>query len=321
MVQKQAMVAAKKQQLDLEKSKLEKYRKQIEAATIIAPSPGIVVYSQNFWDQNGPVVLKEGVEVRQGQGLIILPDLSSMIAQCKVHEAQMDRVEKGQRVTVRVEALKDQVFTGTVKRVGVLPDNEDGWMNPENKVYATTIALDGDTTMLRPGQSATAEIHVAHKDDVLSVPVQAVLRKGRVNYAWRLGEGSPEAVPVKTGITNDKFVEILDGLALGDRIALSWPTGAREPEFPDLERQLEQEEKDLAAKAAKAGEAETVPESQKPAGAPESPESKDGAGGKDGAAPGTAAPTSATSGSGAGFTSKATTDPKASGVEVPNGAR
>lgn len=249
LVQRGATLSARRQQHEMETVKLEKLRKQLQSAVIRAPIPGIVVYAQ-LWDQYGPAVLKEGLEVRQGQTLIILPDLGSMIAQCRVHEAQVERVRVGQRVTVKVEAFPDAVFTGKVERVGVLPDGEDGWGGSQGKVYATTISLRGEIAELRPGQSASAEIHVAHKDDVLSAPVQTVHRIGRVTYAWRITAAGPEAAPVRCGLMNDQFVEITDGLAEGDRVALAWPAGAKEPEFPELERRLEQEEKDAAARAA-----------------------------------------------------------------------
>ncbi|MFQ5503276.1 MAG: efflux RND transporter periplasmic adaptor subunit, partial [Planctomycetota bacterium] len=252
LVQRLADLNSKKQQKDLEQAKFDKYREQIEAGIVRAPAPGLVVYS-TIGDRRRREPIEEGTEVREGQSIVILPDVSTMKVKASIHESQVERVRAGLPVTMKVDALPDKVFFGRVKRVSVVPDSSSSWFNPEIKLYTTHIDLDGDTTDLRPGQSASVEIQVADLEDVLAVPVHAVHRRGRVLYAWKETASGPLAVPVKTGISNDQFVRILEGLAEGERIYLSEPRGVEAPDFAELNEQLlqetEQRQRDLASTA------------------------------------------------------------------------
>jgi hypothetical protein len=67
--------------------------------------------------------------------------------------------------------------------------------------------------------------------DTLPVPLQAVYRDRAVNYVWKMGANGPVATPVKCGRQNSERVEILDGVAAGDRLRLKPPTGVPTPKF------------------------------------------------------------------------------------------
>lgn len=200
--------------------RLENLKKQLENCKIFAPHDGMVVYARE--GRGGSTEIGEGVMVYQRQRLLTLPDLSRMQVKTEIHEAVLDQVRAGLPVTIRVDAFPDKVYSGTVYDVGVVPSSSGmGWFSTGVKTYTTIIRIDGEVQNLKPGMTAVAEIHVDRLKDVLSVPVQAVVQRGRENWCWVDRGGRPEKRVVKLGRSNDKFVHVEEGLAAGDRVVLN----------------------------------------------------------------------------------------------------
>ena len=245
LAQQTAEMDTKREQHDLEVAKLEKYRHQITAAKIAAPSDGLVVYA-NVGDRRRQTPIDEGTEVRQGQAIVILPDTSTMIAKTAIHESQiglLDNPKKDYEVVIKVDALPDTVFTGRVIRVGQTADSNRSWFNPEIKLYKCETSIDGDTSLLKPNQTASVEIIAENLQDVITIPIQAVQRARRVNYVWRETGSEVEAVPVETGIFNEKFVVVTKGLQKNDAIYLHEPAGVTLPLFEELNKRMDEEQK------------------------------------------------------------------------------
>ena len=94
-------------------------RQQLLRCEVRAEVPGIVVYKEVFFgsEQRKPQV---GDQVWANQPLIILPDISRVVVETKVRETDIHKVEKNQRVSIKVEAYPDLALTGEVTLVGTL---------------------------------------------------------------------------------------------------------------------------------------------------------------------------------------------------------
>jgi len=210
----------------LAKERLQNCDKQIANATMLAPSPGLVVYGRWDWDE----AVHEGMEIRERQEIVILPDVSTMLAEIKVHEAQIDKVAPGQPATVRVDAFPDRTFAAKVLRVSTLPDPSP--RSQDVKVYRAAVQIDVDNSngTLRPGMNATVEIAVGQANAVLSAPLASVKRRGDAYFVWKVQAGGPVAIQVELGVSNLTHVEIVRGVEDGDEVWLATPPGARLPE-------------------------------------------------------------------------------------------
>ena len=114
--------------------------------------------------------------------------------------------------------------------VGLLPDSQNRWLNPDLKVYLTTVTIEGTNTWLKPGMSAKVEIFVDHLDDVVYVPVQSIVAGNGRQYCFVAGSfNKPERREVQIGEFNDEFIEVKKGLKEGERVLLN------PPEIPDNE--------------------------------------------------------------------------------------
>lgn len=207
---------------------LANWDRQIENGVLRAPGPGLVVYGR--WDWDEPVF--EGMEVRERQEIVILPDVTTMVADIKVPESQIGKLAVGQRAVLQMDAFPSRLFNGTVTYVASLPDPAP--RSQVVKVYVATIAIDGrnEGGALRPGMSCAVTVEVGTVPDVLHVPISALERQGDEHFVWKATPAGPQAARVRLGANNLTHVEIRDGLAAGERIHLVRPPGARLPDPP-----------------------------------------------------------------------------------------
>jgi hypothetical protein len=183
--------------------------------------------SQSYRDFGGfdfygtPGILEEGTMVRNRQELIRLPDVSKMLAEVRIPESRVRQIQVGMTAYIHVQNIPNRRFKGAVRRVGLLPDAQSSWMNPNVKLYPADILVDDELPILKPGVSATAEIIITNLTNVLSVPIQTVARLRGENVCFIKKGLRVVPVPVKTGLFNDAFVEVTSGLKEGDLVLLA----------------------------------------------------------------------------------------------------
>jgi HlyD family secretion protein len=219
VAQSQALLDAANQGLAKEEERLARYREQLEKCRIYAPQDGMVAYAVSS-SRYSREEIREGVAVRQRQRLLSLPNLTKMQVRTAVHESVLDQIKPGLRTTVRLDAFADRIYQGSVKSVAVLPD-PGGYFSSDTKVYETLVTIDQEVQQLKPGMTAVVEIHVDRLVNVISIPVQAVVQIQKQTWCYVDERGIPVRRPLKMGRSNDKFVEILEGLAEGDRVVLN----------------------------------------------------------------------------------------------------
>ncbi len=268
VVQSEADLKAKESEYLRQKDKLEKILAQITKTKIYAPSDGLVVYAtsgQGSWRGNTEP-LQEGQMVRERQELIYLPTGSSFMAEVDVHEASLTKIKPGLPVRISAEAVPDHVYQGRITSVAPLPDAQSAWMNPDLKVYNTSINIEGDTTGLRTGVTCLAEIIVDRYEDALYLPVQAVVRVGGKPTVYLAKGNSTVPREVELGLDNNRMVRILSGVQKGDPILLNPPLAVDKHETgEDIQEALAAEAQgavpasDATSPAAPAPSAETAP--------------------------------------------------------------
>ena len=181
--------------------------------TITAPISGTIIEKD----------AKVGDAVKAGDTLCIVYDLSYLEMRINVDELQISAISVGQKVQVTADAVPDKTYVGTVTRVSM-----KGTSNGGTTTYPVTIRID-DTDGLRPGMNANAEIVVAEANNALVVPNAAVVRGSYVlvtkdspsaanaDTAMEAPEGFVY-VPVKTGVSDDDYTQIVSGIQEGDTI-------------------------------------------------------------------------------------------------------
>ena len=246
LAQAEAKLKGAQGRFQIEKENRDELAAQITKCLLYAKTPGLVVYgggNQRFyWNNNERIAV--GSQVFERQALITIPDPKKMGVNVGVHESHIKKVKKGLKVRITADAFPDDPLTGEVTKVGVLPDSENRWMNPDMKLYTTTIAVEGTREWLKPGMSAKIEIMVKRLDDVVYVPLQAVSQRDGKTVVFQPGR-KPRQIEVEAGEFTDEFIEIKRGVKAGDTVLLRAP----DSEHPGNDGKKPAEAKPAAAPA------------------------------------------------------------------------
>lgn len=210
----EASLRAAQATFQLENDRLQRLQVQRARCLIRAPHDGLAVHANDPRASSETLQIEQGAPVRERQTIIWLPDLSRMQVRALVHESQLLFMQPGLKAIVRVQ---DHEFAGQVSTIANQPERTRSSQR-HLKYYAATIRIDDPSATLRPGQTAEAEILLARHENVLTVPVTAVLQQGDDVFAWVQTESEPERRQVVLGTVNDRLVEISEGLLEDDEV-------------------------------------------------------------------------------------------------------
>ena len=183
-------------------ARLGETERALRDAEVTAPFSGMI--AQRF--------VSVGEFVQPGTRLFELVALDPIEVEFRVSEIDSSRVAVGQTVGVRVAPFPDEQFQATVSVVSPIID-------PASRTLRVKATLPNPDARLRPGLFARADLGVAHRDAVLMVPEEAILQRSDGQVVFRFVAGNRvERRVVKTGVAKDGRVEIVAGIAAGDRI-------------------------------------------------------------------------------------------------------
>lgn len=209
-------IAAQERAIERLEKQVAMYQDSIAKMTIKAPKEGLVVYEEN-WDGDKPTV---GDRMWVGRSVMQLPDLTQMQVKAAVDEPDAGRVHMNQVAEIRLDANPDKVFYGKVTHLGRIFHKKSS--QKPSVVFDALITLDEpDTEIMRPGMTAKVRLIIDRAEDILLLSEEAVLTEDDQTHVIRVAEsGKSDKVSVELGRAAGGFVEILSGLAEGDRVAM-----------------------------------------------------------------------------------------------------
>ncbi|GIU42766.1 efflux RND transporter periplasmic adaptor subunit [Shewanella algidipiscicola] len=210
--QRQAMLAGDEQKFASEVAALEK---GIASMTLKAPRAGMVVYGN---DPQGNKI-KEGQSVFAGDAVLSIPDLSHMQVNMTVPEVEAQRVKRGQKINIRLDANPERVFKGKIIELGAVFRNKN--QDVPMVVFDAVASIDEpDSELMRPGMTAKISIDIAQASPSLLVAKEAVSFEGGQAYVrqptW-LGERKQ---PITIGAMGAERMVVSQGLRVGDEVLL-----------------------------------------------------------------------------------------------------
>ncbi len=142
----------------------------------------------------------------------------------RFRDQEMQKVADGLRATVRIDAFPERILKGHVKSVATVAAQQD-WSSSDVKVYQAMVAIDESLEGLKPGMSAEVTIHVeATNEAVMTVPIQAVFGGAELGInrkVFVLTPEGPQERDVLIGLSNEKMVEVRNGLKEGEEVVLN----------------------------------------------------------------------------------------------------
>ena len=195
-----------------------------------------------------------GTGMMAGTDMLRIADLSRMEAQVEVNENDIPRVKLGDTATIEIDAYTDYKFKGIVteiassaKTTGVSADQVTNFDVNILVLPASyeTLVTSHNQNPLRPGMSATVDIRTEIREDIISVPIQSVTTRTDTTLVVRnladekirtlvfITDGERAlAKDVITGIQDNSYIEIISGVAEGDRV-ISAPFSAISKKLSD----------------------------------------------------------------------------------------
>jgi len=213
-------------QVDQARASLDAAKLNLEKAQIVAPFDAVVA----------DITVSEGKELSSmtyGNPAISLVDTSKIEMKGYIDEIDIAMVDLGHEAGVVVDALPDKDVRGRVTFISQIGTVQSGVV-----FYDTTISLVSPDTELRDGMSATAEIILQSRENVLLIPNRAI--RGSLDHpvvAVAMTEtirskDDVEARPVTLGLSDGIYTEVLSGLQEGDRVVLPAEKNSSGPFHP-----------------------------------------------------------------------------------------
>ncbi len=145
---------------------------------------------------------------------LIATDLTQMQVDTNISESDIGGIKEGNNAIFTIDAFPKRTFKGKVTQVRQSPQTLQNVVT-----YDVVVSVDNEDLALKPGMTAATQIVIDERRNVMRVPSQSLrytpagrsaAAKGAAQV-WVLRDGTAEAVPVKAGLDDDSFVEIVSG--------------------------------------------------------------------------------------------------------------
>lgn len=202
---------------------LEDANRALNSMCVISPSPGIAVLKDNWMTSQKWQV---GDSPYSGTVLIELPDLNQMMAEVKINEVDITKINTGLKVQIKPDAYSDTVYSGRISTVANLAQNKDA--KSKIKVFPVQIGIEGASSNLLPGLTVSCKIIISEKEDVLYIPVESIFKKDGKEFVYIKSGSGFKRQDVIPGSQNTDFVIITAGLKENDELALTDPFASKQ---------------------------------------------------------------------------------------------
>jgi len=191
---------------------LDTARKNLDSATLKAPFDGTIT----------AINIITGQTVAANTVAMSIADLDHLQIQANLPEVDAVQVKVGQRAQITLDAISTQTISGQVTKIALIGTVTQGVVN-----YPVTINLDPTDLPVKPGMTASINIIVDERKNVLMVPNRAIRSLGRNQgyYVEVMVEGQIIQLPVTIGLSNGTMTEVTGtGLREGDTVVVSTTT-------------------------------------------------------------------------------------------------
>jgi RND family efflux transporter MFP subunit len=177
---------------------------------VIAPIDGVITWR---YADTGALIQSGTDSNSQALPIVKLAQSSLLRLRMPVPEDAVRYVKAGNELRVRVDAL-DRSFTGKVVRF-----TRD--VNFETRTMETEIDVENKDLSIDPGMYANTQLQLDHADNVLTIPVEALLLRDNENIVYALdSQNRVHQKTVVVGLRGSQLAEIKKGLAAGERVIL-----------------------------------------------------------------------------------------------------
>lgn len=220
-------------QVEQAKGRLKQSQDALSKTTIFAPMPGTI---SDLNKEQGEIAIGSQF---QEDVIMVLANLEAMEALVNVDENDIISIELGQETEIEVDALSGQKLIGSVVEIANSANIAAPGTTQQKTEFEVKIAVQSESSELRPGMTASADIVTDTRTNAISIPIQCVTvrtieqlnsgdekagdkftanSEGFVEMVFVIKDGKAIARAVKTGIQSDDLIEVTEGLSEGEEV-------------------------------------------------------------------------------------------------------
>lgn len=175
-------------------------------APIIAPLDGFIIVRN----------AEPGQTLSPNDVPLVMAD--KLIVEAQIDETDIGRIKLHQKSGIVLDAYPDKAIDGAVEHIAY----ESQTINNVT-IYKVDVLPSQVPIYFRSGMSATVNFMMNERRNVLTLPINAIKKKGKRTYAFILKAGQVKPIQVQTGLENTSNLEIISGLAEGAEVVIPTP--------------------------------------------------------------------------------------------------
>lgn len=189
------------QALTQSQSTLNNAKDNLENCVVTSPIDGYVTL----------ININEGEIASQASAAVVVANIDTVEIETSISENLINKINIGNSVKVFVKSASDQAFIGTISELSPAPAQG-------SLTYPLKISIDNKDTLIKSGMFAEVRIVSASKENVLTVPSDSVIIKNGETVVAVIEDDHAVFKKVKTGIDNNQYVEIVEGLNENEKV-------------------------------------------------------------------------------------------------------
>lgn len=183
---------------------------ETQSVTVTAPISGkIINLGSSVSDQvQAPFTAQPTVPP-----VLVIADFSNPVLVSAVDQVNIPKLQVGQKASVVFDALPNQTFAGMIKTIDAAGTKTQG--SVDFNVYVTVPNI---PSAIRPNMTASITVETARRDNVLTIPNDAIIQKGNTSYVQLAGQSQQNLTPIVLGLQGLTKTEVIRGLTEGSKV-------------------------------------------------------------------------------------------------------
>jgi membrane fusion protein (multidrug efflux system) len=196
--------------LDALRASYDRARLELSYTEIRAPIAGVVSARH----------IKVGNTISPNDPTFRVTDLDPLIAYVHIPEKEFPKLAPRQVADVLVDALGGTKFTGTIARISPTVD-------PQTGTFRAQLEVPDPSRRLKPGMFARVNIVYERRENALQIPRSAMLDADGEQSVFIIQAGKAEQRRIRTGLTNNGMIEVLEGLEGDEQVVVVGQAGLK----------------------------------------------------------------------------------------------
>lgn len=158
-------------------------------------------------------------EAEKDKLILRLDDMSKVFVAIDVPEAEMGRLKEGMKAKIRVNALADETWEGSLAHLFRASRERDNSWDRSGGVFPLRIEISHPSERMMPGLSAVVDVIAKEIPETLRIRQEFLQKDDEGTFLWIGGKKKR----VKVGLRTDEFVQLLDGVSVGEKVDFNAP--------------------------------------------------------------------------------------------------